>query len=607
MRILKKIDKPYMSFFTKLALALFFIGLVPLLLISKFYFTEFSNNAEQILLDDARVVLKSSSGYVDSMLKEWDEKTKKLYYADTEVSLGNILLDKTLSDGQKNQYIIKALNDFESENGVKSIRFLDQEGNLYYVSETVGKILNPKEMEKWKNQELKKRTNEKQIVVTPMHKDTYFSNINDEVVTVKRNLFDVTSVKTTGNRLGTIYLDISKDIMTEQLAEINLGNRSGFHIVDKNGEEIYKSAGQKSIDKKDILSLLNKVKDNTGYQEDESSYYLCQENINKEWYSIMRIHKNDIIDNVKQTQRFIITILLVTSGLLLLLYMVFSARLTAPIQKLKDGMQKIQNGNLDTRVEIKSKDEIGVLADGLNQMARQLGQYIERIYGAEIKQKDAELNALKSQIKPHYLYNTLDVIRMTAIQNEDKQTAEMIECLARQLRYLIGNEKDMVRLADELNNVSDYFALIRVRYEERVDLKISVPEKLRRLHMLKLILQPIVENAVKHGLKPKEGKGTVWISAKKMEKALEITVMDDGVGMEEQEAAHLRLKLADTQERKSTAAAGGVGLCNVQDRIWKNYGKEYGIEVESTKDVGTIVILHLPCTEEYENAESSID
>lgn len=596
MRNLKKISRPFDSIFTKLAVAFLIVGLLPLLIISRFFFVEFSGNAEQILLDDAKVVLKSSSGYVDTMLEGWENKTKELYSLDIGegLFLGDVLLDKTMSSGQKNEYVRKFLNNIGSENGIRSIRFLDLEGNLYYVSETVGKVINVKEMEKWKNDEIKERTSEHQITVTPMHKDVYFSNINDDVVTVKRNLFDITSVKTVENCIGTIYLDISQDIMAAQLSEINLGSRSGFYIIDKDGEEIYKSATQKSIEKEERLSLIRTWEKSGKYQEDSTSYYLCQENINRNWYSVIRVHKSDIVDNVKQTQHFIITILLASSGILLLFYMLFSARITAPIQKLKDSMQRIQEGNLDTRVDIKSQDEIGVLAKGLNQMAEQLEQYIERIYGAEIKQKDAELNALKSQIKPHYLYNTLDVIRMTAIQNDDKQTAQMIECLARQLRYLIGNEKDTVKFADELNNIEDYFTLIRVRYEKRVELKVNISETMRQLPILKLLLQPIVENAVKHGLKPKAGTGTIWISGKKVENVLEITVMDDGVGMDDYTVAHLKKKLADGQKKEQDGQSGGIGLCNVQERIQKNYGKDYGVEIQSTKNVGTIVILRIP-------------
>lgn len=606
---MKKISKPFSSIFAKLAIAFLIAGLIPLLVISRFFFVEFSDNAEQILLGDAKVVLKSSSGYVDSMLKKWDDKTKELYSLDVGegLFLGEVLLDESLSPGKKNEYVRKFLNNIGAENGIRSIRFLDLEGNLYYVSEIVGKVINTGEMEKWKTSELKERTSEHQITVIPMHKDIYFSNMNDDVVTVKRNLFDITSVKTVDNCIGTIYLDISRDIMAEQLSEIKLGSRSGFYIIDKEGVEIYKSADQKSIGKEEWLSLIGTWKKGEKYQEDATSYYLCQENTNGSWYSVMRVHKSDIVDNLKQTQHFIITILLASSGILLLFYMLFSARITAPIQKLKDGMQKIQEGNLDTRVEVKSQDEIGILADGLNQMAEQLERYIDRIYGAEIKQKDAELNALKSQIKPHYLYNTLDVIRMTAIQNNDEQTAQMIECLARQLRYLIGNEQDKVIFADELNNIADYFMLIRVRYEERVELKINVSKMMRQHPILKLLLQPVVENAVKHGLKPKAGYGTVWVSAKKLGDALEITVMDDGVGMGEREVERLKEKLTGGYEKAQEGESGGIGLCNVQERIQKNYGKQYGVEIQSTKNVGTIAILRIPYEEGLKDAESDID
>lgn len=315
--------------------------------------------------------------------------------------------------------------------------------------------------------------------------------------------------------------------------------------------------------------------------------------------SVLRIHRGDIQKNIDRTRQYILTLLGASTVGLVLLYLLFSRRISRPIYRLKEGMEKIQKGDLDTRVRIESRDEVGVLAEGLNQMAAQLGVYIDRVYRAEIRQREAELNALKSQIKPHYLYNTLEVIRMTALGNEDQQAAEMIESLANQFRYLMGQEGNTVLLERELDNVRDYFMIIRIRFADRIGLKISVPERLLKEPVLKLILQPVVENAVKHGLRPKSGNGNVWITASSGKDRIELTVMDDGVGMDQTTLKDLQEKLENSSFRQTgREEKGGVGLCNVGDRIRNKYGKEYGISVESTPGTGTIVILHLPVLRE---------
>lgn len=230
-------------------------------------------------------------------------------------------------------------------------------------------------------------------------------------------------------------------------------------------------------------------------------------------------------------------------------------------------------------------------------MAQELEEYIHRVYVAEIRQREAELDALKSQIKPHYLYNTLDVIRMMALDHSDNQTAQMVESLSRQLKYLIGYNSDRVPLCREIDNIQEYFVIMRARYENRISLELDIAREVEECQIIKLSLQPIVENAVRHGLRQKGG-GTLRIEAVKAGNGLEITVMDDGAGMDEATLTKLRESLE--QESMGELKEDGwhhVGLKNAYERIKKNFGPDYGLEIFSDKDVGTVVIYHLPFIE----------
>jgi two-component system sensor histidine kinase YesM len=269
---------------------------------------------------------------------------------------------------------------------------------------------------------------------------------------------------------------------------------------------------------------------------------------------------------------------------------------------LKEAMNRVQKGDLDIDLKIKSNDEIGLVANGLNQMAGNLKSYINRVYLAEIKQKNAELEKLRTQIQPHYLYNTLDVIRMMAITNDDQTTAEMLDSLSAQLKYLIGPSSDTVTLNSEIQNIINYFSLIRIRYDNRFSLDIQIPNDLLNVKVPRLILQPVVENAVKHGLLPKEGEGLIAIYAKNTNKTFRITIMDNGIGMDEGQLKKLQAFIKNTDPGcREGSIWKEIGIKNVNDRIQLIYGADYGLEISSIEGMGTIVNFNLPFIPEGEN------
>lgn len=184
---------------------------------------------------------------------------------------------------------------------------------------------------------------------------------------------------------------------------------------------------------------------------------------------------------------------------------------------------------------------------------------------------------------------------MTALEHDDRETARMVESLSRQLKYLIGNNSDRVTLKREIENIREYFYIMRIRYENRIQLEVSVDADVMDAQIIKLSLQPIVENAVKHGLRPKKGDGTVRIEAHHREDYLELTVMDDGVGMDAVKTARLNTRL-DGEEMGIRIGDGWeqVGLKNACDRIRKNFGSEYGLEIFSEEGSGTVVVCRLP-------------
>lgn len=333
------------------------------------------------------------------------------------------------------------------------------------------------------------------------------------------------------------------------------------------------------------------------YIRTEGDYYIYSQIPGSSWMVLEKIPSFYLENSYRSIRNITLAVIGVGIVLLGILYYLYSKKMNRPIRTLKEAMEQIQKGKLDTRVQINSNDEIGFLSRGLNSMTEKLQMHIRKVYVAEIKQREAEIEALKTQIRPHYLYNTLDVIRMTAITNDDDQTAEMLDGLSGQLKYLIGNARDRVTLQAELDSVRNYFKIIRVRYENKMTLEIDVPENLLDLEVPQLVLQPIVENSVKYGLRPKEGgNGVVAIQGEIQEAFLELTIMDNGVGMSEERLRYIQKLLEDETEKCQEEESSGIGIKNVYERIKLIFGEEYRIEISSFENIGTIVKYRLPVT-----------
>jgi len=216
----------------------------------------------------------------------------------------------------------------------------------------------------------------------------------------------------------------------------------------------------------------------------------------------------------------------------------------------------------------------------------------------------AELNALKMQIQPHYLYNTLDMIRMSALSQNDAETARLIESLSRQLRYMMGTHQDKVTLRQELDNLQEYSILMSTRSEGRIRIRMEAADCDLGLYIPKLLLQPFVENAVKHGLKDKPDGGTILIEAIRLPDTLQIMIFNDGKPIEPERLNHIRTFLETSPlGAKDEGGIVSIGMKNTYDRIKINCGNEYGFTIDSDETAGVVVTIRLPIWKEEKGYE----
>lgn len=275
-----------------------------------------------------------------------------------------------------------------------------------------------------------------------------------------------------------------------------------------------------------------------------------------------------------------------------------------PLQKLMDGMREVAGGNFGVYVEEESGDaQIRELTETFNEMLRRLKTGVEREYILQMNEKRMELYMLQTQINPHFLYNTLNLISSIAeIANVDS-IVDISICLSDLFRYNIKGEQS-VRLADEFQQIKNYLRIYEYRYPGKY--KVTVEENDLGEHIIpKFILQPIVENAVSHGLYLKDKDGQLDIRARRNGDRLIIEVKDNGVGMDEETLESLRSALRAEHTIIAALSTEAIGLQNVHQRIQLHCGQAYGVEVESAKGVGAHVAINLPCMKAPEEEESS--
>jgi two-component system sensor histidine kinase YesM len=429
----------------------------------------------------------------------------------------------------------------------------------------------------------------KQMIMIPTHKNDYFLMQNSDVFTVARNYFDLTGVVGNYRYVGTLYIDIDGKRLEEAFKNITLNTNDRVYVVDQAGKCYYSSEGQ--------LIGKNLKEENISFEKNQEEFIIDTAYNSYGLKVIITMKTANVYEKLQQMQQMMYGFLGACLAALLLGSVWFSKRLTQPIRNMMDQMSEIETGNFKVELPVTSGDEIGVLSQRFNQMSRELENYINQSYVAHMKQAEAEMTALKSQIYPHFLYNTLEIIRMTALEKDDLVVSEMIEALSTQIRYMIGPMQDMVSLEQEADIVRKYVYLLNCRIRGKVNLIVEL-EGLGGIKVPKLILQPIVENAYVHGLKPKNGNGNILIGAERADGHLVITVMDNGTGMDEEALNRIRALLEGEEPGiKNEHNWQSIGLKNVHDRVRYLYGEPYGIEVTSSPKVGTMVRILMPWKE----------
>lgn len=290
----------------------------------------------------------------------------------------------------------------------------------------------------------------------------------------------------------------------------------------------------------------------------------------------------------------VVTVILITSAIL--------NSITKPIQELCRITSQIAEGNFSDRAKMQTEDELEVLSDSVNDMSENLEVMVHQIKEDERKMRHAELRLLQEQINPHFLYNTLDTIVWLIEGDDPDKAVDMVVALSEFFRLVLSKGKEYITIREEEQHIRGYLEIQQARYRDILDYEIAIDPALYRYKILKLTLQPLVENSLYHGIKYKRTKGNIRITGKleQVDTAdrILLCVEDNGVGMEEEELKRLQTEIG----KPCKETEKGFGLANVNERIRMNFGMEYGMRIESKKGSGTKVEIVIPAVAFHEKA-----
>lgn len=395
---------------------------------------------------------------------------------------------------------------------------------------------------------------------------------------------------------GVLLVDMNFSGIEQICKNVSLGETGYIYLVDRNGELIYHPRQQ--------LIYSNLVKENNfKVAEYEDGNYIDELDGDKRlitvktlgytgWKMIGVTPINETFANSTQITLFILFVIFLAIILLVFANMFISAKIANPIKALENSVKELENGSQNVDIAIGGSHEIQHLGKTIKSMVKQMHKLMgDIVYEQELK-RQRELDALQAQINPHFLYNTLDSIVWMVENERYNEAITMVTSLAGFFRIGLNKGKNIITIKDELKHAENYITIQHMRFKDKFTFKINADENVLNFATIKLIIQPLIENAVYHGMEFMDGDGEIIVNAYKKDNELYIDVIDNGMGIPPEIVDKLL-----THESRSKGKGSGVGLKNVQERIQLYFGKEYGLSILSEPDEGTLIRIHLPCIE----------
>ena len=383
-----------------------------------------------------------------------------------------------------------------------------------------------------------------------------------------------------GNYIGAVSVGVYIQVLEQSVANILNNNGAYIYILNDDNQIIYSP-------------IVGKLPDITTQKN------ICIEkvyNVNNKWTIIGVVPMTSYFMDMNTSISMCLSVMVFTLIMMAISSRKVSVSIVLPIQKLQRLMEQAENGNLTVRFTEKAPIEIKRLGESFNIMILKLDNNIQQVYIEQRAKRKAEVAAFQANVKPHFLYNTLDTIHWMAKEYQANDIVETVDALATLFRIALSKGSDMIYVEQEIKHVTSYLQIQKMRYEDMISYEIHMADDCRKLKVQKMILQPLVENAIYHGIKNSGRVGKIKINIWREKEQVLLAVEDDGIGMSPARLAEVK----DALKKFNPETKVAYGVVNVHYRLFLEYGEPYGLYLESEELIGTTALICHPVIEEEE-------
>jgi two-component system, sensor histidine kinase YesM len=585
-----------LNLFQRLLLYFSVIIISSLILVSVTTYIKASSAIEHQVSVYFEQIVNNVNLQIDDYLKNYELATLAL--------VTNPEIREFVDNGQLNSYE-NFIRFTKVKSAMRSVITAQPDIGQIYLMEENGKYIMAQDksgyfpMEEFYKDVNKRTPNSGQIVIYPRINKSQF------VITMARKIRGTK----TYNPKGILAVDLNASNLTRLWNEIDLDEESFFMIIGKEGQIIYHP--DNSLMGKEISPIIKEklasTTNNNFYEEwnKQRTFFHFDTSDYTGWKVVLAVPRETLVEPISVVRTTVFIAGMVALIISLFLAQLYIRKIVTPIRRIEGTMKNVEKGNWELAPEPEGNDEISSLVKNYNKMVNRLSSLVDQVYKAELdnqkgqillqkreleKQK-VEFQALQAQINPHFLYNTLGTINSFAILKEDDEISEMTEALAKMFRYSLQN-LEVVSIEEELSHVKDFLIIQQHRWQKNIPLCIELEDYLLHAEIVKLSLQPLVENAIEHGFQRVTDQSKITIRGEVRGDILFLSVVDNGLGMSPSRLMELEEQLENEQLHPNTNH--GIGLLNVSKRTKLLFGNEYGIQIFSERNKGTQVRMSVP-------------
>ncbi|WP_300379404.1 sensor histidine kinase [Clostridium sp.] len=588
MRIIRGIKNKIINYYKTasiqniISLSFTIVAVSGMLIVLGTFYLRFTVETEDMVAKNNEAILEQVNLNLDSYLRRVMKISDTIYYRaikKSDLATQNINNEMDLIYEANKDYLI-------------SISLFSDYGEILasYPVKQLKNNLDPREND-WFKVAVNKREN---LHFSTPHVQNLFYDLNYKytwVVSLSRAVEITEDSKIKG---GVLLVDMNFSGIEQICDNVDMGQNGYIYLIDSNGEIIYHPRQQ--------LIYSNLIEENNykvaSYEDGD---YIEKFQGNKRLINIKTVGYtgwkivsvspiSDITSKYNEIKIFTIFIMLFAILSLISVNIYVSSRIANPIKELEKSLREFEDGVVNLNITEKGSYEIQHLARSIKAMVNKMNILMDNVMKEQEGKRKSELNALQAQINPHFLYNTLDSI-VWMIENENYEgSITMVTALARFFRISLSKGKNIITVKDELEHAKNYLTIQNIRYKNKFSYEVQAEEEVLDLSSIKLIVQPLIENAIYHGMEYMDGDGNINIKSYIKNEDLYIDIIDNGLGMPEEIAASLLISNNNNQNKKGS----GIGLKNVHERIKLYFGEKYGLEIYSKPDEGTTIRIHMP-------------